>query len=155
MAGDDQDGQWLNLTEAAHRLGWSRERLRSHARRGRIRTMRGNAGELLVLVTSDLTGAAKGGQTRAVRTRAVKGGLTEAVIAGQTDQEIANLRAELMAARDRAARAEGELAAGQRTEAALRDLIDELRAQVTRERGRRREAEARLPRPWWKRWLLG
>jgi hypothetical protein len=147
MAEKDQDGQWLNLTEAAHRLGWSRERLRSHARRGRIRTMRGNAGELLVLVTSDLTGAAKGGQTGAVQTRAVRG--------GQTDQEIANLRAELMAARDRAARAEGELAAGQRTEAALRELVEELRAQVTRERGPRREAEARLSRPWWKRWLPG
>jgi chromosome segregation ATPase len=145
MAEKDQDGQWLNLTEAAHRLGWSRERLRSHARRGRIRTMRGNAGELLVLVTSDLTGAAKGGQTGAVQTRAVRD--------GQTDQEIANLRAELMAARDRAARAEGELAAGQRTEAAMHELVDELKQQLSRERGRRREAEARLARPWW-RWFV-
>ena len=48
MADDDQ-GEWLNLAKAAHRLGWPRERLRSLARRGKIRTMRGNAGQLLVL----------------------------------------------------------------------------------------------------------
>jgi hypothetical protein len=155
MAGDDQDGQWLNLTAAAHRLGWSRERLRSYARRGNLRTMRGNSGELLVLVTADLTGVATARPDQGGQTGVVKRGQTRAVKGGQTEQELASLRAELMAARDRAARAEGELAAGQRTEAALRDLIDELRAQVTRERGRRREAEARLPRPWWKRWLLG
>jgi hypothetical protein len=60
----------------------------------------------------------------------------------------------LTTARERAARAEGELTAGQRTEAALRELVDELRAQVSRERGRRREAEAKLVRPWWRK-LIG
>jgi hypothetical protein len=34
------------------------------------------------------------------------------------------------------------------------ELVDELKAQVARERGRRREAEARLALPWWRR-LLG
>jgi hypothetical protein len=150
---DDQGGQWLNLTEASHRLGWSRERLRSHARRGRLRTMRGNAGELLVLVTGDLTGVAATRPDRGGRTRVGKRGLAESVKGGLTDQEIAGLQTELMAARERAARAEGELAAGQRTETALRELVDELRAQLSRERGRRREAEARLARPWWKRRL--
>jgi hypothetical protein len=146
MAGDDQNGQWLNLTEAAHRLGWSRERLRSHARRGRMRTMRGNAGELLVLVTPDLTGTVRPG-------RSDQGGRTRAVRGGQTEQEMAALRAELMTARERAAKAEGELTAGQRTEAVLRELVDELRAQLSRERGRRRVAEAQLALPWWRRWL--
>jgi hypothetical protein len=135
MAGeDDQGGQWLNLTEAAHRLGWSRERLRSHARRGRLRTMRGNSGELLVLVTADLTGVAaarsdQGGQTGVVkhgRTRAARGGQTEP----DRTEEITALKVAL-------ARAEGELAATNR-------LVDELK----------RELEWHK-RPWWRRWLEG
>jgi hypothetical protein len=151
MAEDDQGGQWLNLTEAAHRLGWSRERLRSHARRGRMRTMRGNSGELLVLVTSDLTGVAGPGRSdRGGRTRAVKAADRSSAEAAQQAERWRALAEE----RGRAlARAEGELAAGQRTEAALRELVDELKAQLARERSRRHDVEVRLARPWWRRWL--
>ena len=102
--------------------------------------MRGNAGELLVLVTPDLTGVAGPGRSdRGGRTRVAKGGQTDPA-------EVAQLR-------ERAAKAEGELTAGQRTEAVLRELVDELRAQLSRERGRRRVAEAQLALPWWRRWL--
>ena len=125
----DQVGRWLNLTEAAHRLGWSRERLRSQARRGRLQTMRGNAGELLVLVTSDLTGAATVGRARPERSP------TRSVAAGQADREeverlraeLAKVTAELLDARERAARAEERLAG--------RDaLVEELRRQLDRDR---------------------
>ena len=49
------EAEWLNLTQAAKRLGWSRERLRSMARRGRLQFRRGsNSSELFVLVTPEL-----------------------------------------------------------------------------------------------------
>jgi hypothetical protein len=56
--------EWLSLTQAAQRLGWSRERLRGLIRRDyqrgegrRYETMRGNGGELLVRLTPALTTA--------------------------------------------------------------------------------------------------
>ena len=63
MADDDQ-GEWLNVTRAAHRLGWPRERLRSLVRRGKLPTMRGNSGELLVLITPGLGGQAVAGHSQ-------------------------------------------------------------------------------------------
>ena len=139
MAGDDQDGQWLNLTAAAHRLGWSRERLRSYVRRGNLRTMRGNSGELLVLVTTDLTGAATvkyDRPGRAVSDRPTPEAAQEAerwrILAEQRGQALA--------------RAEGELTA-------LGRLVDEMRAALEREQARADRLEARLALPWWRRWL--
>jgi hypothetical protein len=67
-------------------------------------------------------------------------GMTRAVRGGQTEQETASPRATVLALTERMARVEGE-------------LVDELRVQLSRERGRRREAEAELRRPWWRRWL--
>ena len=49
--------------------------------------------------------------------------------------------------------AEGKLTKADEVAATLRELVDELKAQLSRERGRRREAEARLTMPWWRRWL--
>jgi hypothetical protein len=145
----DQGGQWLNLTEAAHRLGWSRERLRSQARRGRVRTMRGNAGELLILVNDDLTGTVTADLTRPGR--GAKGGQTGTVKAAPTGQEeeLARLRAalakveaerdqlrgDLLEARERIGRAE-ERVAGKDA------LLEELRRQ-----------NDWLRLPWWRRWL--
>jgi hypothetical protein len=65
MAADEAHGpaeevdQWANLTRAAQRLGWPRERLRSLARRGRLRTRRTNTGELLILLTPELVAQAQ------------------------------------------------------------------------------------------------
>jgi hypothetical protein len=75
--------------------------------------------------------------------------------------ELQALRAErdrlleaLMVSRERAAGAEGRLAKAEEASAALRELVDELKAQVARERARRHEIEARALRPWWRK-LLG
>jgi hypothetical protein len=145
----DQGGQWLNLTEAAHRLGWSRERLRSQARRGRVRTMRGNAGELLILVNDDLTGTVTAEMTRPGR--AARGGQTrvgKADLTGQEEEferlraalakveaERDQLRGDLLEARERIGRAE-ERVAGKDA------LLEELRRQ-----------NDWLRLPWWRRWL--
>src|SRR3954465_9126795 len=45
-----QPGQWLGQTEAAARLGWHLERLKSAARRGKLMRRKGNAGQWLVFV---------------------------------------------------------------------------------------------------------
>ena len=132
MTEDDQ-GEWLNLTQAAHRLGWPRERLRSVARRQKVRTMRGNGGELLVLVTPGLGGQATVGHSQ-------PGGLNDLTgVAGQG--EVADLRAELMEATRRAAEAEGENRV--------------LRAALEREQTRADRLEARLALPWWRRLIGG
>jgi hypothetical protein len=75
--------------------------------------------------------------------------------------ELQALRAErdrlleaLMVSRERAAGAEGRLAKADEASAALRELVDELKAQVARERAPRHEIEARALRPWWRK-LLG
>src|SRR4051812_25833717 len=117
MADDDQ-GEWLNLAQAARRLGWPRERLRSLARRGKVRTMRGNSGELMVLVTPGLNGRAMVGLAQPSLAHEV--GLAQPDLAQEARLEAADLRDELMKARERAARTEGELAAMGR-------LVDELR----------------------------
>jgi hypothetical protein len=178
MAEDgDQGGQWLNVTQAAHRLEWPRERLRSLARRGRIQTRRSNTGELMVLLTPEMLAKgqeasprpAHGSTTRlAYRStyRPAHGpadddpevGLWAESEAVALRQQVADLRVELARAQEQVAaaravavadvataeaRSAAQEAAAQAKEAALRELADELKAQL---------AEAR--RPWWRR-LLG
>jgi hypothetical protein len=48
-------GQWLTQTEAASRLGWHVERIKSAARRGKLQRRKNNQGQWLVLVTPELT----------------------------------------------------------------------------------------------------
>jgi hypothetical protein len=145
--GGDQGGQWLNVTKAAHRLGWPRERLRSLARRGRIRTRRGNTGELMVLLTPDLLakageaspgpahGLAQGPATRPADDDPEAGLWAEGEVAALR-QQVADLRVELARAQEQVAAA-GVVA--QAKETALRELVDELKAQLV---------EAR--RSWWR-----
>jgi hypothetical protein len=177
MAEDgDQGGQWLNVTQAAHRLEWPRERLRSLARRGRIQTRRSNTGELMVLLTPEMLAKgqeasprpAHGSTTRlAYRStyRPAHGpadddpevGLWAESEAVALRQQVADLRVELARAQEQVAaaravavadvataeaRSAAQEAAAQAKEAALRELADELKAQL---------AEAR--RPWWRRWF--
>ena len=112
--------------------------------------MRGNAGQLMVLITPGLGGQATVGLAQP--SRAHEAGPTEPGPAhpAQPDlaHEVADLRDDLMEARERAARAEGELAAMGR-------LVDELRAGLEREQARADRLEARLAMPWWRRWLEG
>jgi hypothetical protein len=130
---EDDEGEWLNLAQAAHRLGWPRERLRSLARRGKVRTMRGNAGQLLVLLAPGLEGQATVGLAQPSLAQEARPAEPSPAHPAQPSlaHEVADLRDELMEARERAARAEGELAATNR-------LVDQLRQELERCR-----------RPWW------
>jgi hypothetical protein len=157
--------EWLNLSQAARRLGWPREKLRSLARRSRLEVRRTNTGELLVKLTPELLaqagspGSAPGlADGSAQRLTAVAGegspwaehalARLAALEVAQADAEaqvvllkveLAQARAEREAAR---AVAMADVAAAQ-AEAAFKDeLIVELKAML---------ADAR--RPWWRRWL--
>jgi excisionase family DNA binding protein len=135
------EGRWLPVDEAAKLLGISPDAVRKRIRRGKLEARQGNDGLLRVLIPSDALLDKDG--TRPDMSGHVQDSL---------GQEIERWRS-LAEERGMAlSRAEGELTAGQRTEAALRELVDELRAQLSRERGRRREAEARLTRRWWRWW---
>jgi hypothetical protein len=184
MAEDgDQGGQWLNVTQAAHRLGWSRERLRSLARRGRIRTRRSNTGELMVLLTPELL--ARGGEASHGPAHRSAHGSTTGPAHGSADDDLeaglwaeseaAALRQQAAALRVELARAQEQAAAvgavAQVKEAALRELVEEMRTSLGREqaamgrlvdamrqalddeRARADRLEARLALPWWRRWL--
>ena len=163
--------QWANLTRAAYRLGWPRERLRSLARRGRLQTRRTNTGELLILLTPELVAQAQadpGPTSRPTQRPAYRSAYRSDAADPEADLEaspgvgpwasrVAGLQvglAKAIAERD-AARAvaiadvtaakmvaEAEIA-GARAEAAAKDqVIGELKAML---------AEAR--RPWWRRWI--
>jgi predicted RNase H-like nuclease (RuvC/YqgF family) len=172
-----QGVEWINLTQAAKRLGWPRERLRSAARRRTIETRRAhNSGELLVLLTSELLAQAQpteahGPTRRSTREAAEADGAREHLASLETslddaEAQVANLRAELaktQAERDAAkaiARAEVEAMRQQlETEVAARNaVIEELKAGLEHERARSERLDgmlAELRRPWWRRWLNG
>jgi hypothetical protein len=159
MADDDQ-GEWLNVTRAAHRLGWPRERLRSLVRRGKLPTMRSNTGELLVFVTPGLNGQAMVGYSQPLWPAETSPAHPASQPPGQP-QEVAELRArlekaeadrerltrELIAARERAAAAESELRTLQTAHEghvrALRDALFDLCRRLDR-------AEERLAASWWR-----
>ena len=147
------EAEWLNMTRAAHRLGWPRERLRGLVRRHRLQTMRGNSGEMLVRMTPELLAQATPGPPHGPASpdslgqppRAAHGPeevdeLRDRLAVIEADRD--RLRDELMAARERAARAEGEAAAQRDSRDRERDLVRELRQELL---------DAR--RPWWRRWL--
>jgi excisionase family DNA binding protein len=142
----DEGGRWLPVDEAAKLLGISPDAVRKRIRRGKLEARQGNDGLLRALIPSDVLLDKDGTPPD------TSGHVLDSL--GQERTETERWRA-LAEERGMAlAHAGGELAAGQRTEAALRELVEELRTQVSRERGRRREAEAKLARPWWRR-LLG
>jgi hypothetical protein len=148
MADDDQ-GEWLNVTRAAHRLGWPRERLRSLVRRGKLQTMRGNTGELLVLVTPGLSGQAMVGYSQPPWLVEASPAHLVSQPPGQPE-EMAKLRDDLERWRATAEERGMALAKAEGENAMLREALD-----VERDRTRRLEDEIReLRRPWWRR-LLG
>ena len=143
MADDDQ-GEWLNVTRAAHRLGWPRERLRSLVRRGKLPTMRGNSGELLVLITPGLGGQAVAGHSQPDWPAETSPAHPASQPISQPE-EVAKLRDGVERWRSSAeecgralAKAEGENAV--------------LRADLERERARADRLEAWLMLPFWRRW---
>ena len=108
-------GQWLTQSEAASRLGWHVERVKSAARRGRLQRRKNNQGQWLVLVTPEL--------------------LTEPDHAGDmvdghaTTEAMAELHQELTEARVAAAMAEGKVVAMLAAMSDLRQALDHERAE--------------------------
>jgi hypothetical protein len=145
MPEHDQEPPRLSLTEAAARLGKSVDAVRAMIRRGKLATVRGNDGRLLVSVPPSLAQVAD--QPRLGEDEASDRS-SLGVRLGQ-DEEVARLlveRDEALAEADywRDAAHKAELAAATRkAEVASKDeLIGELKAML---------AEAR--RPWWRRWI--
>jgi hypothetical protein len=151
---------WLSLSEAAAATGWKPERIRSLARRGTIVRRRGNTRDWLYQITPELVATRAGtmadpsaGTTGTARSQHDdnRAGTTDVArweaAAAVLQEEVAELRVELARAQERveAARAvaAADVVAAQAKEAALRELVDELKAQL---------AETR--RPWWRR-LIG
>jgi hypothetical protein len=111
-----EDGEWMTVAAAARQLGVSPRAIRGRIKRGTIEwKAAGNAGKLVRVRLGDTS--ADGPED-------------------DPEDEVDRLREELLEARVAQARAEERAAA-------LRELVDELKAQL---------AEAR--RPWWRR-LLG
>ena len=178
MAGPEADpeAEWLNLTRAAQRLGWPRERLRSLVRRGQLETRRSNTSELMVRLTPRLLAQAReaGPEAEGRPAHRLPDGGPEADPEAKDrlahlEASLADAKAQMVGLKVALAKAEAERdatravaladveaakrvaeteiaateAASQAKEAALRELVAELKAQL---------AEAR--RPWWRR-LLG
>jgi hypothetical protein len=115
------DGEWLTIPAAARRLGVSPRAIRGRITRGTIEWKpAGNAGKLVLVQASDVS--------------------ADASADGPAD-EVEQLREELMAARERAVKAEAE-------NAVLREVL-------AREQARGDRLEARLAMPWWRRWIEG
>lgn len=120
---------WLSLTEAAERTGLAREAIRARARRGLIRSRKGNRGETLVQLPAGLVAEAGQGE------------------AGPSAELLADLTAEVAELRTALARAEAAAdtakAVAEAKVEAMEVLLAELRADLAWHR-----------RPWWRR-LVG
>jgi hypothetical protein len=131
--------QWLTVSEAASRLGWHPDRVKSALRRGRLQARKNNAGKWMVLVPPIMPDRANGS-------------------AGSRPDDTADGTAAMPAtdpavieAMLTAARAEGALAE-------LRGTMAELRQALEHERARADRLEAALAearRPWLARVLEG
>jgi DNA-binding FrmR family transcriptional regulator len=125
----ENGAQWLRLAEAAPQLGLSLDGLRTRVRRGQISSRRGNDGRLLVSVVGTGHELAERGQH-------------EPEQAHEYGHEPAHEPAhELMAARERGARAEGEVAGLREALAVAGSECAHLRAQVA-------ALQAELRKPW-------
>jgi predicted RNase H-like nuclease (RuvC/YqgF family) len=170
-----QGVEWINLTQAARRLGWPRERLRSAARRRTIETRRAhNSGELLVLITPELMAQAQpseahGPTRRPARETTEADGAREHLASleaslDDAEAQVAGLRADLVKAQ--AERDAAKVIATAQVEAmelrleaevaARNAVIEELKAGLDHERARSERLEGMLAefrRPWWRRWM--
>jgi hypothetical protein len=142
----------LTYEELAKRIGRSSEAARALVRRHRWPVEHGNDGKARVLVDEREVDARPDGRPPGHHPDAsgrVRGDdhalqlLADELQAVRADRD--RLAQDLIAARERAAGAEGE-------SRALRERVDDLKAQMDRERTRADRLEARLARPWW-RWL--
>jgi hypothetical protein len=124
--------QWLTVSEAALRLGWHPDRVKSALRRGRLQARKNNAGKWLVLVPPTMPDRAAGPAVSRPDDTAA-----DPATGPAADPAVL----EVMLA---AARAEGALAELRGTVAELRDALAAERA-----RGDRLEAQlAEARKPW-------
>jgi hypothetical protein len=145
MPEHDQEPPRLPLAEAAARLGKSVDAVRAMIRRGKLATVRGNDGRLLVsvppsLVQADAQPRLGNGEAGDRSRLGARLGDDEAAarLLIERDEALAEAdhwREQSHRAKVAQARAEAELAA-------KNELIGELKAML---------AEAR--RPWWRRWV--
>jgi hypothetical protein len=166
--GSEPATQWLKVTEAAPRLGLTLDGLRSRIKRGQVTTRRGNDGRLLVSVA--LNGADHShDQSRELSPNSsgtVRELSYEPAPNGSAEPDH-DLLSDLLDARERAARAEGELAGlrealvgeARRSADLLASLeLERARADAAlaaeRSRGDRLAAELALARKGWLERLL-
>lgn len=128
-----EPGQWLTQTEAAARLGWHVERVKSAARRGRLQRRKNNHGQWMVLIPPDLLAEPAQAADHAA------GHADDIAVAGA----LAELREELTEARAAAALADGKVTA-------MLSAMSDLRQALEHERAERAKlaaelAEARKP----------
>ena len=117
---------WLRLAEAAPELGLSLDGLRARVRRGQITSRRGNDGRLLVAVNGTVRESAR-----------EQGGDSASTVHESTHEQGQHSAADLLAACERAARAEGELVG-------LREALARADAALTRVEAALARADAAL-----------
>src|SRR3954454_10742521 len=128
--------QWLTVSEAASRLGWHPDRVKSALRRGRLQARKNNAGKWMVLVPPAMPDRANGSGAGPAVSRPDDRAIDPATRPADDPAVIEAMLA--------AARAEGAL-----TE--LRGMATELRQALEHERARADRLEAALAearRPW-------
>jgi hypothetical protein len=134
--------RWLKLAEAAPQLGLTIDGLRARIKRGQITTRKGNDGRLLVSVAANGAEPSHEPTHEPAQNGSGAGHESAHEPAGTgSDGPGHNLLPDLLDARERAARAEGELAAEARRSIDLLAVIGDLR--TDRDRLAAELAEAR------------
>jgi hypothetical protein len=133
--------RWLKLAEAAPQLGLTIDGLRARIKRGQITTRKGNDGRLLVSVAAN--GAEPSHEPAQNGSEAGHESAHELAGTG-SDGAGHNLLLDLLDARERAARAEGELAGLREALATEARRSTDLQAVLELERARADRLEAAL-----------
>jgi excisionase family DNA binding protein len=147
--GNGEGGRWLSIEEAAKLLGITADGVRKRVRRGQLEARRGNDGPIRVLVPSE---------TVSDQPETVSDSIGLVLDSLRRDRDAARVEAdrwrqaaeersqaltrELIEARERAGRAEGEAMALRDALADLSHRLDMATAELVE-----------LRRPWWRRWL--
>jgi hypothetical protein len=116
----DQPGEWIPLAEAAERLATTVDALRKRVRREQVRARRGNDGKVYVLVAGQEGGQGPDSGQPAARL---------ALDLEEAREGLERWRDAAEQARERAAKAEGELAAETRRSTDLAGALEHERAE--------------------------
>jgi hypothetical protein len=119
------DAAWLSTSEAARRLGLTRDAVHKRLRRGTLEGRRGNDGSIRVRVTSTPP-------VHDAATPAIGHGVDTVPLVAELRERLDRTLAELAGLHERAAHAEGALAAEARRSTDLLDLVADLRRERNR-----------------------